>query len=100
MVMDIVKGALVSDDGYTEVDIPSGVTLMTRGVAVPARDVDAKEELDDCFNNLDVSFTTPMIPDGYRRLFGNRGLSAGNGSFEESMWLVTEVKHNNRYRKS
>lgn len=78
-----VKGALVSDDGYTEVDIPSGVTLMTRGVAVPARDADAKEELDDVFNNLDVSFTTPMIPDGYRRLFGNRGLSAGNGSFEE-----------------
>ena len=78
-----VKGALVSQLGYTEVDIPSGVTLMTRSVAVPTPDKDASLELEDVFNVLDVSFTTPMVQDNYRRLFGARGLAAANGAFEE-----------------
>lgn len=77
-----VKGLIETDKGIDSVDIPSGVTLMTRANFVPTPDNQCLSEVEDIYNRLDVSFTSSMVNDGYRRLFGARSLSAG-GAFEE-----------------
>lgn len=66
-----------------EIDIPSGAMLVTRPNQLPTPDEDAPEVVGgDFFNELDVSFVSPLVGDQYRRLLGVRGLSA-KGSFEE-----------------
>ncbi len=70
-----------------EVDIPSGVAIINRPLHLPTPDDQAVIEVQrsgeaSLFNNLDVSFVSPMVPDQYRRLFGARGITA-DGSFEE-----------------
>jgi plasmid segregation protein ParM len=70
-----------------EIDIPSGVAIVNRPLHLPTPDdqaasVMSKTGEDSIFNNLDVSFVSPMITDQYRRLFGARGISA-DGAFEE-----------------
>lgn len=65
------------------IDVPSAVSRVTRPNQVPLRDSEAEAAVtNDFFNNLDLSFTSPLIGDGYRRLFGKRALSA-DGAFEE-----------------
>lgn len=65
------------------VDLPSGVTLMTRPNSLPDPDNEAKDKCgDDLYNNLDVSFSSPMVSNSYRHLFGTRALTA-NGAFDE-----------------
>lgn len=67
-------------------DMPSSATVMTRPNQLPTPDAKAAEVLlgegSDFFNELDASFNTPLVPDGYRRVFGVRSLSA-DGAFEE-----------------
>lgn len=75
----------------TTVDIPSGVSILTRPNAVPTKDSDVADELDDFFNKLDVTFTTPIISDSYRRLFGKRALTS-NGRFEEFEIVANKSK--------
>lgn len=70
-----------------EIDIPSGVAIINRPLHLPTSDDQAVIETQrsgeaSLFNNLDVSFVSPMVPDQYRRLFGARGITA-DGSFEE-----------------
>lgn len=77
-----VKGVIAGDNGTSTVDIPSGVALMTRKNQLPTPNDQAKETLEDVFNVLDVSFMTPLVPDSFRRLFGERALTSG-GSFQE-----------------
>lgn len=65
------------------IDLPSGVALITRSNALPAPDREAPAKMEgDFYNELDVSFSSPLIGDQYRRLFGVRALSA-QGAFEE-----------------
>lgn len=70
------------------IDIPSGVALMTRPNHMPIPDDSAvpvvlgEGDNPAFFDALDASFTSPLINDHYRRLFGARGIAAG-GSFEE-----------------
>lgn len=71
----------------TVVDIPSGVMMVTRPNRLRKPDDEAPAIIDgegrNSFENvLDASFTSPLISDQYRRLFGARGLSA-SGVFEE-----------------
>ncbi|WP_077490719.1 ParM/StbA family protein [Sinomonas mesophila] len=83
-VKGIIRGA--EDDGaftIDEIDLPSGVALVTRSNAMPTADGDAGAKMDgDFYNELDVSFASPLIGDQYRRLFGTRALSA-QGAFDE-----------------
>jgi len=66
-----------------EVDLPSGVALITRSNSLPIADIDAPAVvLGDFFNALDISFASPLIGDQYRRLFGTRALTA-QGAFDE-----------------
>lgn len=70
-----------------EIDLPSGVALVTRPNFVPTPDSEAVIETQrsgeaSIFNQLDVSFVSPLVADQYRRIFGQRALAAG-GSFEE-----------------
>jgi plasmid segregation protein ParM len=65
------------------IDLPSGVTLVTRPNALPRPDDEAVEVCtNDLYNDLDVSFSSPMVSNAYRHLFGTRSLTA-NGAFDE-----------------
>ncbi|MFE4195437.1 hypothetical protein ACFRJ9_06215 [Paenarthrobacter sp. NPDC056912] len=83
-VKGIIRGALGSGGANAdEIDLPSGVTLITRSNALPTPDREAPSRTEgDFYNELDVSFASPLIGDQYRRLFGVRALSA-QGAFEE-----------------
>lgn len=83
-----VKGGLqasTSDEqaSLDKVDFPSGVGLMTRPNFLPVADEEAPAIIGgDFYNELDASFTSPLVKDGYRRLFGRRGLEADSASVE------------------
>lgn len=68
------------------VDMPSSTSVMTRPNQLPIADEKAVETLladgSDFYNELDASFNSPLIPDGHRRVFGVRSLTA-DGAFEE-----------------
>lgn len=68
-----------------QIDLPSGVALITRSNALPLADSEAPARMegkDSFYNELDVSFASPLIGDQYRRLFGTRALTA-QGAFDE-----------------
>lgn len=68
------------------IDMPSSVAVLTRPnqLPVPAAEVGAtlNSTDPDFYNNLDATFTSALIPDHYRRVFGQRSLTA-DGAFEE-----------------
>lgn len=69
------------------IDIPSGVAVINRPNQLPVPDADVVVETQrggeqSIFNQLDVSFASPLVTDPYRRLFGARGINA-KGAFEE-----------------
>lgn len=86
-----VKGALrgpaeqvVSADASDKFDLPSGVALVTQPVDLATPDNEAVSVLaGDIYNELDVSFTSPLIDSPYRHLFGRRGLHAQSSRYEE-----------------
>lgn len=91
--LDIGNGyvkALIETTGKQKsrdsVDMPSSVAILTRPNQMPISDDDAAEFFEnsenDFYNQLDASFSTPLVPDSYRRVFGMRSLSA-DGAFEE-----------------
>lgn len=65
------------------VDLPSSVAVLTRPNQLPLADDEALQVLsaeptgtDGFYNQLDASFLTNLVPDHYRRLFGQRSLAA------------------------
>lgn len=83
-VKGLIRGTLATGPAEADViDLPSGVALVTRSNALPTPDREAPARMaGDFCNELDVSFSSPLIGDQYRRLFGVRALSAP-GAFEE-----------------
>ena len=85
-VKGLVRGERTDKTGkpvVDTIDLPSGVTLMTRPNALPLADIEAVTKCeDDLYNDLDVSFSSPMVSNSYRHLFGRRALNA-NGAFDE-----------------
>lgn len=80
LVRGIDASGVVSID---EIDLPSGVALITRSNSLPLDDAEAPARMEAGFyNELDVSFASPLIGDPYRRLFGTRALTA-QGAFDE-----------------
>lgn len=83
-----VKGLIRGSDpasptNIDEIDLPSGVALITRSNSLPLSDDEAPARMEtDFYNELDVSFASPLIGDQYRRLFGTRALNA-QGAFDE-----------------
>lgn len=80
-----VKGALRGPDGTTnKFDLPASVALVTSAADLPTPDSEAQAALDGhIYNELDVSFSSPLIRSPYRHLFGSRGLSAQASRVEE-----------------
>ncbi|MDP9903228.1 hypothetical protein [Arthrobacter bambusae] len=70
------------------IDMPSSVSVLTRPNQLPVPDAEARSILDneaggtDFYNELDVTISSALVPDIYRRVFGVRSLSA-DGAFEE-----------------
>ena len=62
----------------TNIDIPSGVALLTstHDMKTPVDEIPGV--IADIYNNMDVSFNSPLVNDTARRLFGERGLLSGN----------------------
>lgn len=85
-VKGLVRGERTDKAGkpiIDTIDLPSGVTLVTRPNSLPTPDTEAEAVCaGDLYNDLDVSFSSPMIANTYRHLFGTRALTA-NGAFDE-----------------
>jgi plasmid segregation protein ParM len=80
-----VKGALRGLDGQDDkFDFPSGLAVVTEKVELPTPDAEASTAVNsDFWNNLDASFTSPLIDSPFRHLFGRRGLLASSSFYEE-----------------
>lgn len=61
----------------TNIDIPSGVALVTRTHDLKTPLSEAQDVMSDIFNQMELSFDTPLISDNQRRLFGRRALQSG-----------------------
>ena len=74
-----VKGvALLSDTGSkTSIDIPSCVAYVTSTHDLKVKESEVADMVKDIFNNMDVSFGSPLVKDVNRRLFGKRGIMSG-----------------------
>jgi plasmid segregation protein ParM len=83
-VKGLIRGAGASGTTKVdEIDLPSGVSTITRPNALPTPDDEAAAKLEGNFyNELDVSFVSPLVSNYHRRLFGLRALSA-QGAFDE-----------------
>lgn len=80
LIRGIGAGGSASVD---EIDLPSGVALITRSNSLPLADGEAAARMEGSFyNELDVSFASALVGDQYRRLFGTRALTA-QGAFDE-----------------
>lgn len=71
-----VKGSVYGEN-LSSIDIPSGVAYVTNTHDIKTTLNDADEVISDIFNKLDVSFSSPLVNDDNRRIFGRRGLQSG-----------------------
>lgn len=71
-----VKGSIFGTD-LTNVDIPSGVAYVTRTHDLKTEASEIGNVIDDIYNQMDLSFSSPLIDDNNRRIFGRRGLQSG-----------------------
>lgn len=91
-----ITGGLDVGNGYTKAalrggtnkldkfDIPSGVALVTSAVDLATPDTAAVEVAGgDFFNELDMTFTSPLVHVTHRHIFGTRALNAQTSRFEE-----------------
>ncbi len=85
-VKGLVRGERTDKAGkpiIDTIDLPSGVTRVTRPNSLPKEDAEAEVVCgEDFYNALDVSFSSPMVGNAYRHIFGKRALTA-NGAFDE-----------------
>lgn len=85
-VKGLVRGTRTDKAGkpvIDTIDLPSGVTRVTRPNSLPKEDTEAEDVCaNDLYNHLDVSFSSSMVSNSYRHLFGKRALTA-NGAFDE-----------------
>lgn len=85
-VKGLIRGAaFFGEENIDQIDLPSSVALITRSNSLPISDSEAVQRMEGAsafYNELDVSFASHLVGDGYRRLFGTRALTAA-GSFEE-----------------
>lgn len=61
----------------SKIDIPSCVAYVTAMNDIPVKNTEAGPVIADIFNNMDVSFDSPLVEGNNRRLFGTRGIYSG-----------------------
>lgn len=67
----------VKDEKPSNVDFLSGCAYVTNSHNIKTSLQDANDLIADIFNQMDVSFTSPLVKDMTRRLFGKRGVLSG-----------------------
>lgn len=74
-----VKGdaSEMASGARTSIDIPSCVAYVTAMNDIPVKESDAAPVIADIFNQMDVSFDSPLVDGTNRRLFGTRGIYSG-----------------------
>lgn len=79
-----VKGSASGGVGVkpTSIDFISGVAYETNPADLKVAGEAVPSTVDNIFNEMEVSFDTPLVKDSIHRLFGTRGVSSGN-SLEE-----------------
>ena len=81
-----VKGStgVLDTNTVSNIDIPSGIAYLTstHDMKTPVDEIPGV--IADIYNNMDVSFESPLVvdqngmPDQNRRIFGTRGIQSGN----------------------
>lgn len=92
-----VKGkAVKKEPGFVSImDIPSCCAYVTSTHDLKAEDGEVPGIIQDIFNQMDVSFDSPVVTDGNRRLFGKRGIQSGMSLEEFDVFShVTKAKQN------
>ena len=78
-----VKGSVsVNGAAKSTIDYLSGVAIQTNSHDIKTKLEDAKDTIDDIFNQMEASFDSPAVSTHNVRLFGRRGISSGK-SMEE-----------------
>lgn len=79
------KGVVRGPAGTCEVDLPSGVRTTTRAMPKTPLPTDAVAETvgGDFYNVLDASFTSPLVGNEHRRIFGRAGLQSTGSRYVE-----------------
>ena len=76
-----IKGC-IEGNNMSDIDMPSGVALVTRTHDLKVQEPDIPAVLSNIYNELDVSFSSPLIGSDLRYLFGQRGIHSGNSMME------------------
>lgn len=96
-----VKGVVRGPDGTSEIDLPSGV----RSVSRPSPKTPLEPETapvvcgGDFFNVLDASFTSPLVSNSHRRIFGRAGLQSSGSRYVEFVLTGEQPKANQELSK-
>lgn len=63
----------------TNIDLPSGVAIVRSTSDIKVKPDGIQSTMDNIYNRMEASFSSPMISKPDRRLFGFRGLESGKG---------------------
>lgn len=79
------KAVVRGPGGVDEIDLPSGVRSTTQSTPAVPVPVDAAPAtvLGDFYNDLDASFTSPLVDDTHRKIFGRAGLETQGNRYVE-----------------
>lgn len=80
-----IKGSIQNAQNPNDignVDMPSCAALLTKTYDLKAQAADIPDIMNDIYNQMDVSFVSPLIESNSRFLFGQRGIHSGNSMLE------------------
>lgn len=102
-VKGVIKGSLPGSkaDKISEIDIDSSVKSISRPFPkTPRANEDAVEMIEgDFFNALDASFTSPLVRDEHRKVFGQAGLDSTGSRLIEFVLGGEQPKANQELSK-
>lgn len=83
-----VKGSARNADKevINKIDMPSCAAYITRTHDIKVEAGDIKSVIDNIYNQMDVTFDSPLVKDGTRRFFGERGIQSGSSIEEFNMY--------------
>lgn len=83
-----VKGVAqdAKNNEIMSINMPSCVAYVTQTHDIKTEASDVKNVIDDIFNKMDVTFDSPLVKDGTRRFFGERGIQSGFNIEEFDMY--------------
>ena len=95
------KGVVRGPGGTCEVDLPSGVRSVTRSMPKTPLSLDTVSEVvgGDFYNVLDASFTSSLVGNEHRRIFGRAGLQAEGSRYVEFNLTGEQPKANQELSK-